>query len=161
MDTSKRQKYFVNHQEAVTIRCKTCGRVGTFSVAGLRGRKHSLTVNCPCTEIFAIDLEFRRDFRSVTHIPATFRALSTPKGRARHCVVANQSSGGLLLRIDEEVPVKANDRLVVCFCPQEGLAQEIERIISVRHYEHGNTIGGSFIDAPLPSWSDGNNLPAH
>lgn len=151
MNTAKRQRYFVNHREVVTIRCKSCGRVGTFSVAGLRGRKHSLKVNCPCTEIFAIDLEFRHDYRIITCIPATYRALSTPKGRARHCVVANQSSGGLLLHIDEDVPVKTNDRLIVCFRSPEGIAQEIERIITVRHYEHGNSIGGAFTDIPLAS----------
>ncbi|MGD9947088.1 MAG: hypothetical protein AB7U29_01265 [Desulfobulbus sp.] len=154
MGTPKRQKYFVNHQEAVTIRCNSCGRVGTFSVAGLRGHKHILKVNCPCSEIFAIDLEFRHDYRVATHIPATFRALSTSKGRARYCVVGNQSSGGLLLRINEDVPVKTNDRLVICLRPQEEDTQEIERIITVRHYEHGGSIGGAFIDVPLPVTSN-------
>ncbi|MDD2467831.1 MAG: hypothetical protein PHI97_27955 [Desulfobulbus sp.] len=161
MDAEKRQKYFVNHQEAVTIRCKSCGRVGTFSVAGLRGQKHSLKVNCPCTEIFAIDLEFRHDYRRATHIPATFRALSTPKGRARQCVVANQSSGGILLHIEEDVPVKTNDRLVVCFRSQDEITLELERVITVRHYEHGSRIGGAFIDALQPPPLTSNSIHLH
>jgi hypothetical protein len=150
MDRENRQKYFVNRQEAVTIRCKACGRIGTFSVVNLRGRKHSLQVNCPCSATFAVELEFRHDFRAKTHIPATFRALSTPKSRARDCVVANQSNGGLLLQINEAVPVKTNDRLIVCYRPLVEVAGEIERIITVRHYERGATIGGAFIDAPFP-----------
>lgn len=151
MLTDKRQKYFVNHQELVTIRCQSCGRVATFSVASFRGRKHSLNINCPCTTVFAVDLEFRKDYRTQSHIPATFRAISTPKARARNCIVANHSSGGLMLLIDEEVPVKADDRIVVCYRPQADHAQEIERVVTVRHYQQGRSIGGAFIDAPAPS----------
>lgn len=150
MPTEKRQKYFVNHQELVTIRCKSCGRVATFSVASVRGRRHSLNVNCPCTAVFAVDLEFRQDYRIQTHIPATFRALSTPKARARNCIVANHSSGGVMLVIDEDVPVKADDRIIVCYRPQAELTLEIERIITVRHHQRGRSIGGAFIDAPAP-----------
>jgi len=160
MDTEKRQKYFVNHQDAVTIRCKVCGRVGTYSVAALRGRKHSLKVNCPCTEIFAIDLEFRHDFRVATNIPATFRALSTPKGRAKPCMVTNRSSGGLLLHINGDVPVQANDRLIVRFRPEDEFAPEIERIITVRHYERGQSIGGSYTDILLTPTA-GNTTRSH
>lgn len=149
MEKEKRHKYFVSRQDTVTIRCTSCGRIGTFSVAGLRGRKHSLRVNCPCSENFAVDLEFRRDFRIKSHIPATFRAVSTPKARARHCIVANQSSGGLLLQIGDEVPVKIDDRLIVCYRPREELAEEVERIITVRHYERGAGIGGAFLESPL------------
>lgn len=150
MLTDKRQKYFVNHQELVTIRCKSCGRVATFSVASFRGRKHSLKVNCPCTTTFAVDLEFRQDYRIQSHIPATFRAISTPRARARNCIVANHSSGGLMLMIDEDVPVKADDRIIVCYRPQADLTQEIERIVTVRHHQRGRSIGGAFIDAPAP-----------
>ncbi|MGE4560481.1 MAG: hypothetical protein AB7E77_09785 [Desulfobulbus sp.] len=157
MKTEKRQKYFVNHQKDVTIRCKACGRVGIFSVDGLRGRRHSLTVNCPCSAIFAIDLEFRHDYRVATHIPASFRALTTPRGRARYCVVANQSSGGLLLLIDEDVPVKTNDRLIVCYRPEE-ISREIERIITVRHYKQRGGIGGAFSDVSLPPLSADSRL---
>ena len=144
------QKYSVNHQEALTIRCQACGRLATFPVASLKGRKHSLQVCCPCSEIFAVDLEFRHDFRVKIDGPATFRALSTPKSRARDCAVANQSKGGLLLLINEEVPIKTDDRLIVCYRPQVKVAGEIERIITVRHYERGASIGGAFIDAPFP-----------
>lgn len=152
METEKRQKYFVNHQKDVTIRCKACGRVNIFSVDSLRGHRHSFKAHCPCSAILAIDLEFRHDYRVVTHIPASFRALTTPRGRARHCVVANQSSGGLLLHIDKDVPVKTNDRLIVCYRPED-ISREIERIITVRHYEQGRGIGGAFSDVFSPPLS--------
>ena len=159
MDREKRQKYFVNHQDAVTIRCKVCGRTGTYSVAALRGHRHSLKVNCPCTEIFAIDLEFRHDFRVSTHIPATFRAISTPKDRAKPCIVANRSYGGLLLHISGDVPVKANDRLTVSFQADDERSPVIERIITVRHHERGQSIGGSFADITPTSASGAATRP--
>ncbi len=146
MKTEKKQKYFVNRQEAVTIQCLSCGRVGNFSVASLKKKKHSLRVNCPCSEIFEVDLEFRQDYRQKTHINGSYRALSTPKERARHCIIADHSSGGLLLQVTEEVPIKNDDKLIVNYRLDSNAAQEIERIISVRHYNLGRHIGGAFVD---------------
>lgn len=157
MQTEKRQKYFVNRQQQVTIRCNACGRGLTFATARFRGRRHALKVTCPCSSIIAIELEFRQDYRMQTRIPATYRALSTPKSRARHGIVANHSRNGLMLMIDEEVPVKTDDRIVVCYRPQVDLAQEVERIITVRHHQRGRTLGGAFVDV-LPSSSAMVNL---
>lgn len=151
MQSEKRQKYFVNRQQQVTIRCNACGRGLTFATARFRGRRHALKVTCPCSRVIAIELEFRQDYRMQTRIPATYRALSTPRSRARHGIVANHSRNGLMLMIDEEVPVKANDRLVVCYRPQANLDQEIERIITVRHHQRGRSLGGAFIEAPPSS----------
>lgn len=150
MNLEKRQKYFVNRQDAVTIRCKTCGRVGVFPVVTLKKQNHALHVNCLyCNVRFAVDLEFRSDYRIPINIPATYRAFSTPKTRARHCIVANQSSGGLLLRITEDVPVKKEDRLIVCYRQQTHFPVEIERVLSVRHYDRGHCIGGAFVNEPV------------
>jgi len=146
MKTKKKQKYFVNREEVVTIRCRTCGRIETFSVASLQGKTHSLQVNCACAETFEVDLEFRQDYRKKTSITGSFRAISTPRARARQCVIADQSTGGLLLQIAEEVPIKQDDRLIVCYRPDVDSPHEIERIINVRHYDRGSRIGGAFID---------------
>jgi hypothetical protein len=145
-NTPKRQKYFVNRKETVTIRCRTCGRLETFPVANFKGRKHSVRVNCACAETFEVDLEFRQDYRQKTNITGSFRALSTPRARARQCIIADHSTGGLLLAITDEVPIKQDDRLIVCYRPNADSAHEVERIISVRHYDRGNRIGGAFID---------------
>ena len=139
MKTQKKQKYFVNRKEVVTIRCRTCGRIETFSVASLQGKKHSLQVSCACAETFEVDLEFRQDYRKKTSITGSFRAISTPRARARHCVIADQSNGGLLLQIAEEVPIKQDDRLIVCYRPDVDSPHEIERIINVRHYDRGSS----------------------
>lgn len=146
MKPPKKQKYFVNRKEAVTIRCRTCGRMETFPVARLQGKKHSIQVTCACAETFEVDLEFRQDYRKKTNITGSFRALSTPKARARHCLIADHSNGGLLLQIGEEVPIKEDDRLIVSYRPDLDSPHEIERIITVRHYDRGTRIGGAFID---------------
>jgi len=148
MKTEKKQKYFVNRKEAVAIQCLACGRVGNFSVASLKHKKHSLKVTCPCTETFEVDLEFRQDFRQKTNLSCSIRPFSTPKERARHCIIADQSSGGLLLHVTDEVPIRHNDTLIVSYRPDSNSSQEIERIISVRHYHPGRHIGGAFIDTP-------------
>ena len=146
MDTEKRQKYFVSRKEAVNIQCRACGRVRTFSVEGLKNKDHSIRINCSCAETFEVDLEYRQDYRQQSHIIGYFRALSTPRERARHCIIADQSVGGLLLKITDEVPIKKNDQLIVSYRPDSNSPLEIEKIISVRHHALGHRIGGAFID---------------
>ena len=148
MATKKIQKYFINQQEEVTIQCRTCGRMQTLFVARPENKKHSVTINCPCTATFPVVLEFRQDYREKTHIMAHFRALSTPRARARSCVIADQSKGGLLLQVSEELPIKQNDQVIVSYRPDSSFSQEIEKTIRVCHYlpEHG--IGGAFSDLP-------------
>ena len=146
MGSEKQLKYFVNRQENVTVKCPACGRTGVLPVERLRSGKHAIKVGCPCGEDFVVEVEFRKDFRRKTQLVGTVRALTTPRRRARQCTIADQSSGGLLLRLDEEVPVKKDDRLIVSI-PLEGQAtQMVERIISVRHCDLGLGIGGAFVD---------------
>jgi hypothetical protein len=145
--TEKRPKYFVNRQEMVTIRCRTCGRTETFPVADLKGQQHTVRMHCTCSETFEVDLEFRQDYRQKIHIVGNFRALTTPRARARQCVIADHSSGGLLLTISDEVPIKEDDRLIVCYRPDPDSPHEVERIIRVRHYNQGQRIGGAFLDS--------------
>jgi hypothetical protein len=147
----KRLKYYVNRQELVTIRCRTCGRVETFPVVDLKGQRHTVRMHCTCNETFEVDLEFRQDYRKKTHIVGSFRALTTPKTRARQCVIADHSNGGLLLTINDEVPIKEDDRLIVCYRPDADSPHEVERIIRVRHYNHGQRLGGAFIDGDTRS----------
>lgn len=148
MNTRKKQKYFVNRKEEVTIKCQACGRMETFPVARLRGKKHSMLVSCACAQTFEVDLEFRQDYRQKANIAGSYRALTTPKVRARQCVIADQSNGGLLLAITDDVPIKEDDRLIVSYRPDADAPYEIERIITVRHYDRGSRIGGAFIDLP-------------
>lgn len=127
MNAEKRQKYFVNQREAVTIRCSSCGRIGTFAVGGLRGQGHSLRVNCPCTQSFAVDLEFRHDFRVATSIPATIRTESMGKEQATPCVVTNRSRGGLQVQLKESLPVQTDEHIVISFPPDAGSSKKVER----------------------------------
>lgn len=148
MAAKKIQKYFVNQQEEVTIQCQTCGRMQTLFMASAENNKHSITINCPCTTTFAVALEFRQNYRQKTHIKAHFRALSTPRARARGCIIADQSQGGLLLQVTEKVPIKHNDQVIVSYRPDSSFPQEIEKTLRVCHYHPGQGIGGAFIDAP-------------
>ncbi len=146
MGGEKRQKYFVNRQDSITVKCPACGRTGVFPAERLRGQQHAARVGCPCGEDFTVEIEFRQDYRRKTEITGTVRALTTPRERARPCTIADQSSGGLLLRLDGEVPVKRDDRLIVSYPLDAQAPHLVERIISVRHYDLGLGLGGAFID---------------
>ena len=148
MATKKIQKYFVNQQKEVTIQCRTCGRMQTLFVASPENKKHSFNIICPCSATFPVALEFRQDYRQKTHIMAHFRALSTPRARARSCIVADQSKGGLLLQVMEEVPIKQDDHVIVSYRPDSSFSQDIEKALRVCHYHPGHGIGGAFIEPP-------------
>ncbi|WP_310599918.1 hypothetical protein [Desulfobulbus sp.] len=150
----KRQKYYVSRKEMVTIKCRACGRTETFSVTELKSRKHSIRVDCACSQSFEVDLEFRQDYRQKSDIPGSLRALTTPKNRARQCAIVDHSPKGLLLAIADPLPIKRDDWLVVNYRPDAG-APEVERLIRVCHYQPGALIGGTFVDIgagrPAPS----------
>jgi len=146
MDTEKKQKYFVSRKKNATIKCLACGKVRTVSVENLNKGSHSLTINCPCTKTFEVDLEFRHDYRQKSHIVGSFRAFSSSKEHSRRCVIADQSMGGLLLHVQEDLPIKQDDHLIVSYPPDSSSHREIERVISVRHYTPGYRIGGAFVD---------------
>jgi len=140
------QKYFVSRNTTVPIRCLACGKVRSVSVDHLKGGKHTITVTCPCTHTFEVHLEFRHDYRQKTHLIGSIRAPSSPRERAHRCVIVDHSSGGLLLQMAEEVPIKPEDRLIVSYRPDSSFSREIERVLSVRHYLPGRCIGCAFID---------------
>jgi len=146
MDTGIIQKYFVNQKEAVTVQCRACGRMKTLFVASLKNAQHSIKIDCPCHESFEVFLEFRKDYREKAHLIGHFRALSTPRVRARQCIIADQSNSGLLLLITEEVPIKKDDHVIVSYRPEKFDLLETEKIISIRYYDLGHRIGGAFID---------------
>lgn len=148
MAPRKIQKYFVNQQEEVTIQCRTCGRMQTLFIASPENNKHSFIIECPCAATFPVALEFRQDYRQKTHIMAHFRAPSTPRARARSCIVADQSKGGLLLQVMEEVPIKQGDKVIVSYRPDSSFSQEIEKTLRVCYYHPGHGIGGAFIETP-------------
>lgn len=142
----KKQKYFVNRREVLTVRCRYCGKESTVPVDSLKDRKHLLKVTCSCAESFDIELEFRKDFRRKTDISGTVRPLTTPRQRARQCTIADHSTGGLLLHLADAVPVRKDDKLIVCYQPDIDSSVEVERVITVRHLDGGMRIGGAFID---------------
>ena len=148
MATKIIQKYFVNQQEEVTIQCRSCGRKQTLFIASPENKKHSFTIDCPCSATFPVALEFRQDYRQKSHIMAHLRALSTPRARARSCIIADQSNGGLLLQVMEEVPIKQDDHIIVSYRPDSSFSQEIEKTLRVCHYHPEHGFGGAFIEPP-------------
>ena len=147
----KRQKYYVSRKEMVAIKCRACGRTETFPVADLQAkkhsqpRKHSMRVDCVCAQTFEIDLEFRQDFRQRSNIVGSLRAMTTPRDRARQCLIVDYSIGGLRLAISDALPIKKDDRIIVRYRPDAD-SSEVERVLMVRHYQMGSQIGCTFID---------------
>lgn len=140
------QKYYVSKNDSITIRCHVCKKARTFPVAGLKLKKHTLKVQCPCANTFFIDIEFRKSYRKKIDITGKYRKKAELRTEERPCIVSDISLGGLGITITGDPALQVTDELVVTFIPSTLQHSEIDTVLRVRHVEPGK-IGGEFIDS--------------
>jgi len=148
------QKYYVNKNDTITIRCLACKKTRSLSAASLKSKPHTLKVQCPCTNTFAVDIEFRRSYRKDVHIAGGYRKMHEGKGEERSCVVRDISVGGLGITILHGTSVQVEDELIVTFRVDDRQRNKIDTAVKVRHVDSGKKIGGEFIDAQDASRSE-------
>lgn len=140
------QKYFVSKNDTITVRCLACKKTRSISVAGLRGKPHTIKVQCPCTNTFAVDIEFRLSYRKDVDIAGGYRKRHEGEAEERSCVVQDLSVGGLGIRIEHDTTVQVEDELIVTFNLDDRQTHRIDTAIKVRHVDPNKKIGGEFID---------------
>ena len=148
------QKYYVSKNDTITVRCLGCKKTRSFSVAGLKGKPHTLKVQCPCTNTFAVDIEFRRSYRKDVHIAGEYRKRHEDEAEVRSCVVQDLSVGGLGIRIEHATTVQVEDELIVTFRLDDRQPhKKIDTAVKVRHVDPNKKFGGEFIDPDETSQS--------
>ncbi|MBM9537769.1 PilZ domain-containing protein [Desulfobulbus alkaliphilus] len=145
------QKYYVNKSDTITVRCLACNKSRSFSVAGLKGKSRNLKVQCPCTNTFAIDIEFRRSYRKDVHIAGGYRKRDEVEDVERSCVVRNISVGGLGIKIEHDTTIQVDDELIVTFKLDDRHQRRIDTAVKVRHVDPEKRFGGEFVDPDDPS----------
>lgn len=145
------QKYYVNKNDTIIVRCLACKKTRSISVAGLRGKQHTLKVQCLCTNTFAVDIEFRRSYRKDVYIAGGYRKRHEQETEERSCVVQDLSVGGLGIRIEHDTSVQVEDELIVTFRLDERQKRRINTAVKVRHVDPNKKIGGEFIDQDDPA----------
>lgn len=110
----EKKTIFASEDNEVTIVCPHCGLSRDTSVSKFKGKKNQLVITCRCKKKFAVDIDFRQDFRQPLTLPATYQILSGSQKELTDTFIDDISLSGLRLRLSGD-PVSVGDRLEVVF----------------------------------------------
>ena len=136
---------FVNEENMALIHCPHCDSIKQVPVSKFKGTKHSLKVKCSCSEVFQVDLNFRKNFRKKTELKGICYKLSAHKSSEEECQIVNLSFRGVGIKFFKESNFVKDDELVVSFILDDTKKTAVKRKLQVLHAE-GSYIGGKFID---------------
>jgi len=131
----------VQKENQIILSCPDCLLVRQMSVDKHMGRKHFLTVNCPCGTTYGINLNFRKHYRKEVSIGGYYTADDSAPGWTDdgklpsvpiNCRIKNISMGGLGFTALNKVRVQVGDRLKVKFTLDKIPPEIIEKEAVVR-----------------------------
>ena len=93
MSDANSHKIYVSPDDTAVISCPHCGRQKTVPVGSYKG-KARVKIKCGCKNVFAVNLEFRRNVRKKTNLLGKFTNHSQKNIRG-DIAVQNLSMGGL------------------------------------------------------------------
>jgi glyoxylase-like metal-dependent hydrolase (beta-lactamase superfamily II) len=146
------QSLNVRKDKRVTLSCPDCLLVREISVEKYAGRKHFLTVNCPCGITYGVNLNFRKYYRKDVSIGGYYTTEesdvgSTDSGNVPtvpiNCRIKNISMGGLGFTGLSTVRVQIGDTLKVKFTLDKVPPEIVEKEVIVRTIQD-NYIGCEF-----------------
>ncbi len=144
----------VGKGKRVVLSCPDCLIVKEIPVDKFAGKKHFLTVNCPCGTTYGVNLNFRQQYRKDVSIGGYFTSGEESVGLvdsgsvptvAINCRIKNISLGGLGFTALSRVRVQVGDRLRVKFTLDKEPPEIIEKEVIVRGISD-NYIGCEFIE---------------
>ena len=146
------QNLNVQKNNRVTLSCPSCLIVRDVSVDKYAGKKHFLTVNCPCGTTYGINLNFRKHYRKNVSIGGYYADIDSdfdstdssniPSGSI-NCRIKNISLGGVGFTALSRVRVRVGDELRVRFTLDKEPPEVIEKKVVVRGIRD-NYIGCEF-----------------
>ncbi len=135
------QNLNVRKDKRITLSCPSCLLVREISVDKHMGRKHFLTVNCPCGTTYGVNLNFRKHYRKDVSIGGYYASGDTDIGWADagnvptvpiNCRIKNISMGGLGFTTLSRVRVQLGDTLTVKFTLDKVPPEIVEKEVIVR-----------------------------
>jgi glyoxylase-like metal-dependent hydrolase (beta-lactamase superfamily II) len=135
------QNLNVRKDKRVTLSCPDCLLVREISVDKHAGRKHFLTVKCPCGTTYGVNLNFRKHYRKDVSIGGYYTADDADVGWADagnvptvpiNCRIKNISMGGLGFTTLSRMRVQVGDTLNVKFTLDKVPPEIVEKEVIVR-----------------------------
>ncbi|UCD65685.1 MAG: MBL fold metallo-hydrolase [Deltaproteobacteria bacterium] len=133
----------VRKDKKVTLSCPDCLLVREISVDKYTGRKHFLTVNCPCGTTYGVNLNFRKHYRKDVSIGGYYTSEDdaddigwADAGNVPtvpiNCRIKNISMGGLGFTTLSRMRVQVGDKLKVKFTLDKVPPEIVEKEVIVR-----------------------------
>ena len=135
------QNLNVQKENKITLSCPDCLLVREMPVDKHMGRKHFLTVNCPCGTTYGINLNFRKNYRKEVSIGGYYTSDDSAPGWTDdgnlptvpiNCRIKNISMGGLGFTALNRVRVQVGDTLKVKFTLDKVPPEIVEKEVIVR-----------------------------
>jgi len=147
------KKYYSNPSGMINIQCPTCEKTYLISVDKFKGKKNTVNIKCYCDNRFAIDIEFRKNFRKKVDFFGSYRLTSESTYNSKDCKIINLSLGGIGFKITSDSTLKDGDLLIIKFILDNKEKHEIERTIKIRYIDQlTGMVGGEFLYSQIGSY---------
>jgi hypothetical protein len=148
------EKVFVNADDTATLQCPQCRKTKIVDVSSfIRPDAPSrLKVKCPCTRVFTVSLEKRKNFRKETCLEGTYRFPAdaddrdTPEAQGR-IQVLDISRTGMRIGLFAKPKFQVGDLLHVSFRLDTSQRPLVERSVYVKNIS-GLSIGVEYASQP-------------
>ena len=141
MSDANSRKIYVSPDDTAVISCPHCVRQKTVPVASYKG-KARVKIKCGCKNVFAVNLEFRRNVRKKTNLLGKFTNHSQKNIRG-DIAVKNLSMGGLNFVSMDIDKFMNGDEITVSFKLDNADRAAIKKDAIVR-FIHKNSAGCEF-----------------
>jgi hypothetical protein len=140
------KKLYVTADGTITFICPKCGAVRKESAQQYKEHKGPITINCPCSNIYEIQLEFRKFYRKPTHIYGAYMQ-STQFADWEKMVVKNLSMGGCAFETWKTPTLLPGEDIKVEFVLDNPGRSKIKKKAIVLEV-NGHYVGCQFSDLP-------------
>jgi len=142
------QKVYVNQDGIAVLKCPVCEATKISKVQDYKGERHIVKVRCNCQNVFAVNLEFRKNYRKQTKLSGDFFGVNK-EGLRGKLLILNISKGGIGAKVVGMNNNRVGDELRVRFNLNDQNNSLIEKKVVVRLVKQ-DYIGCEFLDTGSP-----------
>ena len=135
-------KAFVNDEGETTLVCPQCSAAKTVVVDRFRDRQHKLRVRCSCTNVFQVNLDFRKSYRKPTALEGIYDMVPPASGGGKVKIV-NLSIDGICFEVSGNHRLVVGQRGAIDFTLDDRKKTRLRREFIVKMIR-GNAIGCAF-----------------
>lgn len=139
----KVKKYFVREDGRIVIICPECKKARSVSINKFSKRKTRQKVQCSCSHVFSIYLDYRQSYRKSTKLFGTYSLYTAVTGE-NLAKIKNLSFDGICLEVYESHSIQAGQKGCIDFTLDDKRKTQIKKEFLIQSVS-GKHIGCRFI----------------